>query len=65
LQNVVNYLLEKGADIETQSFGGLRPLHHACNQSKEAIITRLLEAGANTNARDDNDNTCLHWAAAR
>lgn len=64
-QTVVNYLLEKGVDHEAQSFGGLRPLHHACNASREAIIAKLLESGANVNARDDNDNTALHWAAAR
>jgi ankyrin repeat protein len=64
-QNVVSFLLEKGADLEAQSFGGLRPLHHACNNSKEGIIGKLLDAGANPNARDDNDNTSLHWAAAR
>lgn len=57
--------MERGADLETQSYGGMRPLHHACNNSKEAIITYLLDKGASPNARDDNDNSALHWAAAR
>lgn len=38
-QTVVNYLLEKGVDHEAQSFGGLRPLHHACNASREVRNT--------------------------
>ena len=34
-------LIEKGADIESVSYGGMRPLHHACNTSKEAIIETI------------------------
>jgi len=65
MQPVVTYLLDKGADLESASYGGLRPLHHACNNSKEAIIVELLERGANPNTKDENENTALHWAAAR
>lgn len=43
---VVTYLVENGCSLEKASFGGLRPLHHACNKNSERMIRLLLKAGA-------------------
>lgn len=63
--DAVVYLLDHGADIESSGFGGMRPLHHACNQLREAVMLKLLALGANVNAADDTGNTALHFAAER
>jgi ankyrin repeat protein len=63
--DVVAYFIEMGADIESPSYGGMRALHHAANQMKEVMITKLIEAGADVAAPDDKGNTALHYAAAR
>lgn len=62
---VLDYFIEKGADVEAIGFGGMRPLHHAANNMKEPVIAVLLKAGANVLAKDDQGNEPLHWSAAR
>ncbi|CAK9034713.1 Kinase D-interacting substrate of 220 kDa B (Ankyrin repeat-rich membrane-spanning protein B), partial [Durusdinium trenchii] len=61
----MNYILEQGGDIESSGFGGMRPLHHACNQLRDGVLSRLLELGADVNAADDNGNVALHFASER
>ena len=34
-QAVLEFLVDKGCSLESPSFGGLRPLHHACNKNLE------------------------------
>ena len=63
--DMLKLLLDKGADVETQGYNGMRALHHVCNSSKEKCVEILLEADANPNATDDANSTPLHWAAAR
>jgi len=58
-------LLEHEANIEQPSYGGLRPLHHACNVFAETVMEVLLEAGADANAKDDKGNTPIHWIVGR
>lgn len=62
---VVTYLLARDADVEAKSFGGMRPLHHACHVFDEGIIRELLAKKADANAADDAGNTPLHYAARR
>lgn len=62
---VVTYLLARDADVEAKSFGGMRPLHHACHVFDEGIIRELLAKKADANAADDAGNTPLHYAVRR
>jgi ankyrin repeat protein len=62
---VVSYLLGKDADVQSKSFGGMRPLHHACHVYDEAVIKELLSKNADANAPDDAGNTPFHYAVRR
>eukprot|EP01035_Chromulina_nebulosa_P019442 gene19442-25322_t len=63
---VVSYLIEeKNCSVEKSSFGGLRPIHHACNKNHEKIVRILIKSGVDVNSIDDNGDTALHYAAAR
>jgi len=61
----VTYLLSKDADLESKSYGGLRPLHHACHVYNEDVIKALLEKKADPNSKDDAGNTPLHYTCRR
>lgn len=64
--NVLEYLCdERKCSTEKGSFGGLKPLHHACNKNLESIVKYLISAGSDANSTDDNMDTPLHWAASR
>lgn len=62
---VMDYLVAKGGDLEVTSFGGMRALHHAANQSRLPVVARLVELGTNVEVQDDAGNTPLHFAASR
>jgi ankyrin repeat protein len=62
---VIQYLLAKDADVESKSFGGMRPLHHACHVYDEIVIRELLAKKADPNATDDAGNTPFHYAVRR
>ncbi len=57
---VVQVLIEAGADVESVSYGGFRPLHHASNFQRDAIVAHLVECGADVSATDEAGNTALH-----
>ena len=62
---VCSYLLEKGADVNSVSYGGLTPLHHACMASFESVVGKLIESGADANMKDESGNSPLNWATSR
>jgi ankyrin repeat protein len=63
--NVVGMLIKREVDLESKSFGGMRPLHHAVNSNEEVIIKELLSKGVDVNAVDESGNTPLHYGCRR
>jgi uncharacterized protein len=63
--DVVHFLLERGAEVNSASDNGLRvmPLHSAAANRNLEIARLLLEHGAIVNARQADDFTPLHAAA--
>jgi uncharacterized protein len=62
---IVDYLLEKGADVNAASQNNQRvtPLHAAASSRSVSIAGMLLENGADVNARQNGGFTPLHAAA--
>ena len=57
----LEYLIGKGANIESAGYGGMRPLHFASNFAREKVVQVLLNNGADVDAKDEGGNTALHW----
>ncbi|EED21298.1 ankyrin repeat protein [Talaromyces stipitatus ATCC 10500] len=62
-EDVVELLLEYGADVNARSDGGWTPFHNACDKGCEKIVRILLQAGADFNSQLLNGMTSLHLAA--
>nr|XP_046916564.1 LOW QUALITY PROTEIN: poly [ADP-ribose] polymerase tankyrase-2-like [Dermatophagoides farinae] len=63
--DVVEYLLEHGADVRAKDKGGLVPLHNACSYGHFEVAELLLKKGANVNATDLWKYTALHEASSK
>ncbi|KAG8225070.1 hypothetical protein J437_LFUL000049 [Ladona fulva] len=63
-EDIVEYLVEKGADLDATTSDGWQPLHSACNWNFARCAKILLEHGANINAKTNGGLTALHLAAA-
>ncbi|XP_014663274.1 PREDICTED: tankyrase-1-like [Priapulus caudatus] len=64
-RDVVEHLLERGADVHSRDDGGLIPLHNACSFGHAEVVSLLLTHGADANARDNWNYTPLHEAAIK
>ncbi|KAM7169154.1 poly [ADP-ribose] polymerase tankyrase-2 isoform 4-T4 [Macrochelys suwanniensis] len=64
-KDVVEYLLQSGANVHAQDDGGLIPLHNACSFGHAEVVNLLLRHGADPNARDNWNYTPLHEAAIK
>ena len=64
-KDVVEYLLQNGADVQARDDGGLIPLHNACSFGHAEVVNLLLQHGADPNARDNWNYTPLHEAAIK
>lgn len=64
-KDVVEHLLENGANVHARDDGGLIPLHNACSFGHAEVVQLLLRHGADPNSRDNWNYTPLHEAAIK
>jgi ankyrin repeat protein len=60
--NVVEYLINHGADVNIRDNHGYTALIWASRFGHIDIVRQLLDAGADVNASDDEGETALAWA---
>ena len=58
---VLKYLVERGADVNTASIKGSTPLVHASQNGHLEVVEYLVEQGANVNTRDIDGSTPLMY----
>ncbi|XP_043110250.1 LOW QUALITY PROTEIN: poly [ADP-ribose] polymerase tankyrase-2-like [Puntigrus tetrazona] len=64
-RDVVDCLLEHGADVHARDDGGLLSLHNACSFGHAEVVDLLLRHRADANSRDNWNYTPLHEAAIK
>ncbi|XP_028651298.1 poly [ADP-ribose] polymerase tankyrase-2 isoform X1 [Erpetoichthys calabaricus] len=64
-KDVVDYLLQSGANVHARDDGGLISLHNACSFGHAEVVSLLLQHGADPNSRDNWNYTPLHEAAIK
>ncbi|KAH7982484.1 hypothetical protein HPB52_005280 [Rhipicephalus sanguineus] len=64
-RDVVEHLLQNGANVHAKDDGGLIPLHNACSFGHAEVVQLLLKHAADPNARDNWNYTPLHEAAIK
>ncbi|MHC4660255.1 MAG: ankyrin repeat domain-containing protein [Planctomycetota bacterium] len=60
--DMIEFLIEKGANVNTTGSAGLSPLHIAIIRDMKGLIPILLDKGADVNAKAFMDITPLHCA---
>ena len=61
--DVVEVLIDAGADIDAKTSDACTPFHYACEDGKLTILKMLLKAGANVCATYNDGDTCLKAAS--
>ena len=61
-QNVVEFLLAKGANINAKDEFSGTPLHHAAGAGAKELVKLLLAKGANVNAKTEKGQTAMSLA---
>jgi ankyrin repeat protein len=59
---LVNFFIEKGAELNIKDASGTTPLHEAARSGNLEAMELLLSRGANPNAQDAKGNSVLHIA---
>ena len=62
-REIVELLLEKGADVNVKNIASETPLHYAAAMSHKEIVELLITEGAVLNSGTSNGSTPLHYAA--
>lgn len=62
LINAIDFLIKKGAVIDSINSNGQTPLFFASRADNTQVIDKLISCGANINARDNLGSTVLHTA---
>ena len=62
--HAMEYLIEKGADIEVKDDSGCTPLHVAVHSQKSRAVKILLTNGADPNVLDSGKKSCLNKAGS-
>ena len=62
---IVNILIEAGADVHAVNCSQSSPLHFASKYSSVPVVKVLLEAGADVNALNCSQSSPLHYASKR
>lgn len=61
-QNIATYLLNKGADINTQDENRMTLLHHAIGAQNQEVVEYLLKKGVDVNLANNDGQTPLQLA---
>ncbi len=64
-ENVIRYLISKGANINAAGFNGKSPLHYASEKRNFSIAKLLIDSEADVKGKDQYQWTALHYAANR
>lgn len=64
-KEMIEVLLDAGADPEVPTVSGFRPLHWAASRDAVGAAMVLLERGAKPDSAAERGITPLHWAAAK
>lgn len=62
-KDMIAFLLDKAADINTIDNRNRTALHHAIRLRNDEVAVFLITKGADIRARDNRNQTPLHWAA--
>ncbi|MBD0391224.1 ankyrin repeat domain-containing protein [Wolbachia endosymbiont of Pentalonia nigronervosa] len=62
-EKAVDYLINKGANVNLQNKYGISPLYSAIHHGHEQVADHLIKKGANVNLQDKNGFSLLHFAA--
>lgn len=60
--NIIEFLLKRGADIETKDRDDYTPLLLAASEGNAEAVNVLIQSGANLFCMDKEDRTALYWA---
>ena len=61
---VVNLLIEKGADIHVKTNDGRSPLQDVIGYGRTEVVNLLIEKGADIHVKDNNVATPLYLASS-